>query len=247
MFQPVYQVLLVKWKILDTGSHSAEENMKIDADLLEKMQPDDPPLLHFYEWEGKAATYGHFLDPKQFLDLEKAEALGLSIARRPTGGGIIFHVSDLAFSVLVPAHFSYYSINTLDNYDFINSAVKKGIQRFFDSHEELSLLFEEPLPLDENCRHFCMAKPTKYDVMFQGRKVAGAAQRKRKQGYLHQGSIAIALPKEAFLSQILLKGTQVHEAMVATTFSLLGNDWTPSDLEEVRITLKQQLQEELTR
>ena len=278
--------------------------MTIDAELLKKMKPNDPPTLHLYEWEGEAATYGYFLDPKKFLDLEKVEALGLSLARRPTGGGIIFHVSDLAFSVLVPANFPHYSTNTLDNYDFINSAVKRGVKtllhRFlgsildetqpspssselfsspimpsaiessnrskskaqspfssevhpkniynsFEHNKSLTLLQEEPIPLDESCCHFCMAKPTKYDVMLEGWKIAGAAQRRRKQGYLHQGSIAIALPKENFLNQVLLKGTQVHEAMLAHTFSLLGKDWTQNDLEEVRRTLKRQLQEELTR
>ncbi|MCP5505194.1 MAG: hypothetical protein H7A41_08590, partial [Chlamydiales bacterium] len=134
----------MKWKILDTGKRSAEENMAIDAKLLEEMKPDDSPILHLYEWEGKAATYGYFLDPKKFLDLEKARALRLSLARRPTGGGIIFHVSDLAFSVLVPANFPHYSTNTLDNYDFINNAVKRGVNSFFENPESLSLLPDEP-------------------------------------------------------------------------------------------------------
>lgn len=245
----------MKWKILDTGNRSAKENMAIDARLLKEMKPDDPPTLHLYEWNGKAATYGYFLDPKKFLDLEKGESLGLSLSRRPTGGGIIFHISDFAFSVLVPANFPHYSTNTLDNYDFINSAVKRGVKTFLcrssesispENGESLTLLSNEPTPLDESCRHFCMAKPTKYDVMLGGRKIAGAAQRRRKQGYLHQGSIAIALPKENFLNQILLEGTQVHEAMLSHTFSLLGKDWTQKDLEEVREILKRQLQEELT-
>ncbi|MDJ0652164.1 MAG: hypothetical protein QNJ27_04090 [Simkaniaceae bacterium] len=236
----------MEWKILDTGRRSAKENMAIDAKLLEEMKPDDFPILHFYEWEGKAATYGYFLDPKKLLDLKQVGNLGLCLARRPTGGGIIFHVSDFAFSVLVPANFPHHSTNTLDNYNFINSAVKKGIKIFFKHAASLTLLPDEPTSIDESCRHFCMAKPTKYDVMLEGRKIAGAAQRRRKQGYLHQGSIAIAPPKENFLHQVLLDEAQVYEAMLKHTFSLLGKDWTQKDLETVRETLKRQLQEELT-
>jgi len=232
------------WKILDTGIAMAKRNMEIDRDLLEKMHPDDPPILHFYDWEGDAATHGHFLDPGKLIDLKAAEKLGLSLARRPTGGGMVFHVSDLAFSVLIPANYPQFSLNTLDNYDFINSAVKSGVNTFFET--EPSLLPSEPAPLDENCRHFCYAKPTVYDVMLDGRKIAGAAQRRRKQGYLHQGSIAIALPKENFLNSILLPGTQVKEAMLATTFSILGEEWTQNDLIEVRELLKRQLQKEFT-
>ncbi len=232
------------WKILDTGRRPAKENMAIDKELLQKMKPGDPPILHFYEWKGDAATHGYFLDPGKYLDLDAAEKFGLSLARRPTGGGIIFHVSDLAFSVLVPADFPHFSTNTLDNYDFINHRVKCGVKTFFES--DLSLLPEDPSPLDEHCRHFCMAKPTQYDVMLGGRKIAGAAQRRQKQGYLHQGSIAIALPKEKFLNAVLLPDTQVKQAMLQTTFSILGKEWTPNDLKEVRVLLKQQLEKEFT-
>lgn len=234
------------WKILDTGKASAEKNMAIDARLLENLRADDDPILHFYDWDGDAATYGYFLQPQKYLDLQAAEDVGLSLSRRPTGGGIIFHVSDFAFSVLIPADYPHFSLNTLDNYDFINNGVKRALKNFLSNEEGLTLLPEEPTPLDESCRHFCMAKPTQYDVMFGGRKVAGAAQRRRKEGYLHQGSIAIALPKEDLLNRVLLPETQVKEAMLQSTFSILGPDWTPSELEEVRAELKQHLQKELS-
>ncbi|MCB1085050.1 MAG: hypothetical protein KDK60_03000 [Chlamydiia bacterium] len=234
------------WKILDTGQRSAQENMEIDAELLENLDPLGPPILHFYEWEGECATYGHFLKPEDFLNLKAAKERGVSLARRPTGGGIIFHVSDLAFSILVPSGHPHYSLNTLGNYNFINSHVKKGVKNFLDKGGDLTLLPEEPLPKDSHCQSFCMAKPTRYDVMLGGLKIAGAAQRRRKQGYLHQGSISIALPKEDFLDALLLPGTQVKEAMKSQTFSLLGKDWTTKELEKVRSQLKKELEKELS-
>lgn len=235
------------WKILDTGIHSAKENMALDTALLENLSPNDDPILHFYGWEGDSATYGHFLKPSTLLNMSAAHSRGIALARRPTGGGMVFHLCDLAFSALVPTNCPYFSFNTLHNYNFINSMVKKAVKNFLQKEGLLSLLPEEPIPLDDNCRHFCMAKPTKYDVMLQGRKIAGAAQRKRKQGYLHQGSIAIALPKEDFLNAILLPNTKVKEAMFQNTYSILGRDWTSSDVEEVREKLKLQLQKEFTK
>lgn len=234
------------WKVLDTGVASAQKNMDLDAKLLEEMGPDDPPLLHLYEWEQDSGTYGYFLKPNQYLDLSKAEKWGLSLARRPTGGGIVFHVCDLAFSALVPAGFPAFSLNTLDNYNFINNGVKKAVKKFFKQSKAPELLPSEPTPLDESSRHFCMAKPTIYDVMLQGKKIAGAAQRRVKQGYLHQGSIAIALPQKIFLQDVLLPGTQVLEAMEQNTFSILGRDYTLADLQEVRQELRALLIESLT-
>ena len=48
------------------------------------------------------------------------------------------------------------------------------------------------------------ARPTKYDVILHGKKIAGAAQRKKKQGYLHQGSICFTLPDYNFLKKVFL-------------------------------------------
>lgn len=88
-----------------------------------------------------------------------------------------------------------------------------------------------------------MAKPTQYDVMLEGKKIAGAAQRLWR--YLHQGSIATALPKEDFFKwDPPSKGPQAEEAMLQNTFSLLGTGLNHSDLKEVRETLKHQLQKE---
>jgi lipoate-protein ligase A len=45
--------------------------------------------------------------------------------------------------------------------------------------------------------HACFANPVKADVLINGRKIAGAAQRRTRAGLLHQGSIQFdALPAE---------------------------------------------------
>lgn len=228
------------WKIFDSGIKNAEENMNLDAALLENLKKNDDPILHLYDWSKKSATYGYFINTKDFLNLEVAKELDLDLARRPTGGGIVFHTNDLAFSVLVPADHPGYSENTLENYQFVNNKVIEAIQLLLEE-SKLSLLPQDPQPLDTACKNFCMAKPTIYDVMFGGKKVAGAAQRRRKQGFLHQGTISIAFPKKAFLQQVLKSDTKVFEAMQSNTYSILGEDWNISDLIEIRNKLKEQL------
>jgi len=216
---------MAEWMILDTGTRSAEENMRLDAELLENAHAHSQPVLHFYEWEGESATYGYFTDPASLLNLASAEKLSLHLARRPTGGGIVFHLWDMAFSVLVPAHCPEFSTNTLENYAFVNNAVLASVKDYLGGILPLSLTPEDYSPLDKDCSRFCMAKPTKYDVMWEGRKVAGAAQRKTKAGYLHQGTIALVLPPSEYLDQVLLPGTRVKEAMFAHTCPLLGTSY----------------------
>ena len=218
--------------------------MLLDAELLDTLDQHTLPILHFYDWEGDCATYGHFVNPRDFLNLEEVDRRGLQLAKRPTGGGIVFHIWDLAFSILIPSNHDYFSENTLDNYAFVNNAVLSAVTTFLAGRPKLELIGEDAKALDPSCTRFCMAQPTKYDVVLQGRKIAGAAQRKTKKGFLHQGTIALKMPPEDYLRAVLLPETQVLEAIQANTFPLLGPD---EDLQEGRMALREALQNQLTR
>lgn len=217
----------MKWKVLDTGVRTAKENMALDAALLEDLAIDRDPLLHFYEWKQDAATFGHFVDPKKFL-----KNLDLDLAKRPTGGGIIFHVADFAFSILVPSSHPNYSLNSLENYAFINEQISKAV-----AHLGIPQLL--PTEPTSGVAGYCMAKPTKYDVMVGGKKIGGAAQRRTRDGYLHQGSISLGLPSDEFLKRYL--DEEVVSAMSDLSYAPLGKKWTKQQLEEARADLKQKI------
>ncbi len=226
----------MKWQCLDTGCNSAAANMALDAELLSSLENNPQPLLHFYDWDTSAATYGCFVDPAQFLDLNIARKWGLDLAKRPTGGGVIFHMYDFAFSVLVPASHPKFSHEPLNNYHFVNEIVATAIHHM--SGKLPDLLFDEGKSTDASCKRFCMARPTKYDLMIQGRKVGGAAQRKTRYGYLHQASISLVKPREDFVNEILLDKRVVTEGMKRTTYPLLGEDSSKVSLEEARQELR---------
>lgn len=231
-----------RWTVLDTGVRPAQENMLIDAELLETLDTHSLPILHFYGWQGDSATYGYFVNPETFLHLDRIKSSGLALAKRPTGGGIVFHIWDLAFSVLIPASHPYFSANTLDNYAFVNRLVLAAVGQFLGKEPEL--IQQDGPALSESCTRFCMAQPTKYDVIFNGKKIAGAAQRKTKKGFLHQGTIALKLPSTSYLKSILLSETEVLEAMLAHTFPLLSSE---ESLDGGRAELKRILEHTFTR
>src|ERR1700733_12121025 len=229
------------WNILETKATSAEANMQMDAKLLENLSGQERPILHLYEWEKQSATFGYFVKPEELLDLEEAKKRGLDLARRPTGGGGVFHLWDLAFSVLVPAKSNLFSTNTLDNYNLINRVVKDVVKEFIGISDEIGLIPDDAPFQDQTCTHFCMARPTKYDVMLQGKKIAGAAQRKTKDGFLHQGTIALLCPDPELLGAVL-PSEAVREAMMQTTFPLLSDQ---KELKEGRRELCEHLKRQL--
>lgn len=233
-----------RWIIQDTRKSSVQHNMGLDAKFLAELDPlSTTPILHLYDWQESSATYGHFIDPKLHLSEEVFRTGCLQLAKRPTGGGVIFHTTDWAFSILVPAGHEAYSVNTLDNYAFVNHLVIEVISRFLGTTIDLNLLPIEEKPLDISSSHFCMGKPTKYDVMWNGKKVCGGAQRRTKAGFLHQGTISLMMPEEEFLRKVLLPGTFVREAMYKNTFALLGSSTSEKDLLEARKQLSSSFQQ----
>jgi lipoate-protein ligase A len=231
----------MNWTYEKTSKQSASFIMEKDTRLLESVET---PTLHFYEWQNDSATYGCFTNPQHFLNLDNVKKQQLDLAKRPTGGGIVFHLTDLAFSVLLPSSHKKFSINTLENYAFVNEAVIESIQNLKLTP---TLLKEEVIPLDTACNYFCMAKPTIYDVIIEGKKIAGASQRRTKKGFLHQGTISIAPLCPSFLQDILLPGTKVFEAMHLNSSYLLKENSTKKEIEDLRLTLIYEIMKTLER
>lgn len=241
-----------EWDVYDTGVNAAPVNMQLDAEWLQSLEGRSRPILHLYEWATPCATYGYFIDPAQYFDLGKVTEENFSLARRPTGGGIIFHLWDMAFSVLVPAKSPLFSLNTLENYAWVNASVLAAVQKTAFAMgcplaEESWQLTEEDRPWEGALgRRFCMARPTKYDVIWGDKKVAGAAQRKTKEGFLHQGTISLSVPEASVLHRVLKEGSEkegIIEAMQQNAYSLLPADASAAERERVKAYLKNALYE----
>lgn len=200
--------------LIDSGKMAPQVIMDKDASLLETL---DQPILHLYEWQGPSLTYGYFIDPYQHLSKEGLHKHNIAIARRPTGGGIIFHLTDFAFSILIPASHPKFSVNTLENYAWINQWIAYALQPFLKMAPEL-LVPQQKTVSD----FFCMAKPTQFDILINGKKVGGAAQRRTKKGFLHQGSISLALPPEHILHDVIKREETIRE-MKNATYSFLDH------------------------
>ncbi|HEV7738461.1 MAG TPA: lipoate--protein ligase family protein, partial [Chlamydiales bacterium] len=224
----------------DSGTSEAEVNMAQDTAWLLDLDPKGLPILHFYDWAKPSATHGHFVDIKKYLNLEGIAKHGVALARRPTGGGIVFHIWDLAFSLLVPSEHPAFSVNTLDNYRMVNEVVLEAVVAYF-SLNDATLIQQPGIEISPDCNHFCMARPTVYDAVFRGMKVAGAAQRRTKQGFLHQGTISLAFPQVGLLRDVLLSQDEVVRAMETYAFAPLGRSEKADLLRTARLDLKHML------
>lgn len=224
----------MKFSLIDSGKCIAKENMAIDKRLLDSLAIDCQPILRFYDWSGNCATHGYFVDPTSYFPSTE----NLTFAKRPTGGGILFHLWDFTFSVLFPFNHKYFTTNTLQNYKYVNEAVARAVRSF---GKNAYLLEEEISSNDPFENHFCMAKPTIYDVMVQGKKLAGGAQRRTRHGYLHQGSISLIPPDLELLYSLLTSENSIVKSIAANSSSLLDGYPSVQFIQEAKEELKNQL------
>ena len=218
---------------------TAVKIMAKDEELLETLQSQQDPILHLYRWKNPSITYGHFIKIENMVQLEELNRQEIDISKRPTGGGIIFHLYDYAFSFLLPSGSKFFSANPIENYAFVHQIVKKALSKFLDQ-SHLNFLKASVEDRSDSSK-FCMACPTIYDVMVQGKKIVGAAQRKKQQGYLHQGSIALMQPNFELVKKILKEPSLVASKMENFTYSFLSSDATHEELEQMRKKIQTEL------
>lgn len=215
------------WDIVEEGPLLPQQNMESDYQKLINLDRDSLPTLRFYQWHKHSVTYGYFLKPWNHLKSE-----GLKLAKRPTGGGIIFHDYDVAFSLLIPAGHHHYSLNTLENYSFVNHRLLAALKKF-----NPLLTIQLYSKQGESKPSFCMARSTIYDLIINGKKVVGGAMRKTSKGFLHQGSICLRLPEKNFLNAVLTDSAYAEE--IAAHSHPLFQDFSEKEYEDQKKRLKQ--------
>ena len=166
----------------DVAPNAAAMNMAIDEALLETAVL---PTIRFYRWHSPALSFGYF---GKLSDVA-TYAAERDLVRRWTGGGIVFHGDDLTYSIVIPASDPVYDESSIAIYEKIHRALC-GALAGHDQGAELATVANQVRGGDRGfCDNNCFANPVRADVMMDGRKIAGAAQRRTCRGLLQQGSI----------------------------------------------------------
>ncbi|PYJ12418.1 MAG: hypothetical protein DME93_07475 [Verrucomicrobia bacterium] len=171
----------------DAAAHSAAMNMAIDEALLEYATV---PSIRFYRWHSPALSFGYF---GKFAHVA-CYASERDLVRRWTGGGIVFHGDDLTYSIVIPANDNAFSESSMSIYEKVHRVLCDAV----GANGKRAVVAEggNPGSAADAIRvafsaggYNCFANPVRADVIVDGRKIAGAAQRRTCRGLLQQGSI----------------------------------------------------------
>jgi len=166
------------WHLLRSGPGLADFNMALDEALMQAALDLGRPVLRFYGWTQPAATFGY---SQKYAEIARATLLR-PLVRRPTGGGLVPHDADWTYSLVFPPSHEWYQLKAVDSYRRIHEWIRDAFAKIGVA-AILSPFCQKEIPGQ------CFAGAEKFDVLWHGRKIAGAAQRRTRTGLLIQGSI----------------------------------------------------------
>ncbi len=190
-------------RLLPTRSDSAAANMAADLLLLKRYPDHRDARLRLYGWHRPAVSFGYSQKlawVRERLPAGAGDAAGLELVRRPSGGGVVDHRDDWTYALVVPRGHDLEAARALESYRAVHDALARALAACGQA-SVLKARCEEPAD-GAACAGrgpgVCFEKPELFDVVRAdtGAKIAGAAQKRTKDGLLLQGSVARAAASE---------------------------------------------------
>lgn len=202
-------------RLIPYGVFDAVTNMAIDEALLElHLQGKTPATLRFYGWEPPAVSFGYSqkVSPRT---VEKVRAAGYDAVRRPTGGRAVLHEGELTYCfvgagpkqdgidfrpdaeiALEGAAPSYWLEQGSPYEGFLPGSINQAYKEICDAliYGLRELGVAASLGRSNSAYkdyEDCFQATTQADLQFEGKKIVGSAQLRRRHGVLQHGSIMI--------------------------------------------------------
>lgn len=209
------------WRFLETPPARGEMNMALDA-AIARGGFCKVPTLRFFSWQPYCVSLGYHQNAAD-VNFEACKGAGIDVARRPTGGGAIFHAHEVTYSVSVPSNHAWYNLLPLDLYRRVSEAIATGLQLMgaavtFAPGEPRGVRHANGKPL----RMACFASSARNELLCQGKKIVGSAQRRFREGTLQHGSILLGADHRRLIDLLVANETE----RAGERMSLVGNTIT---------------------
>lgn len=205
------------WHYVDSGKCSPSFNMALDEALLDlHSRGEIGPVLRFYEWQPATLSIGYFQRVEKDIDMEKVKELGLGFVRRPTGGRGVLHEHELTYSVIVSEDYPGMPETVTEAYRVISGGLLEGF-RNLGFHAEFSVPNEDVKDQLKNPKSgVCFDAPSWYELVVEGKKIAGSAQTRQKGVILQHGAILMSLDVDKLTSIFMYSSDALKERVKRT-------------------------------
>jgi lipoate-protein ligase A len=173
-------------QIFPYQSADGPTNMALDEALLDAVAADpSSAMLRTYGWTEPTLSLGYF----QAIAGVEADPRwhGRPLVRRPTGGGAIWHHHEVTYALVIPSTHPLARPNTALYYA-VHSAIVSLLGRRGIAAERRG---PARGPRDEVRPFLCFTDRDPEDIVIEGVKIVGSAQRRRIGAILQHGSLLL--------------------------------------------------------
>ncbi|WP_209367846.1 lipoate--protein ligase family protein [Priestia megaterium] len=204
-----------KWRFIDSNNRSPYYNMALDEALLEwHSKGEIPPTIRFYGWNPPTLSIGYFQKAEKEINFDKVKELGLGFVRRPTGGRGVLHDEELTYSVIVSEEYPNMPKTVTEAYRVISEGLLEGFRSLgLEAYFAIPRSEEEKNSLKNPRSSVCFDAPSWYELVVEGRKIAGSAQTRQKGVILQHGSILLEIDEDKLFSVFNYPNDRVKERM----------------------------------
>ncbi|GAB6862828.1 biotin/lipoate A/B protein ligase family protein [Haloplanus litoreus] len=188
-----------EWRLIREERWPGPMNMALDEIAAETAAAGGPRTLRVYRWEPSTLSLGYRQDPDT-VDWGYCAAEGITVTRRQTGGGGIYHDShgDISYTIAAPA--DELPGDLVESYRRLCTPILDAFDRL-----DVPAAFAEtgrPALHDPAC--YLRELHPAHDVVVPGddgpRKVSGNAQHRRTDAVVQHGSLTYAVRPERHLA-----------------------------------------------
>ncbi|MFC6904893.1 biotin/lipoate A/B protein ligase family protein [Halalkalicoccus tibetensis] len=184
-----------EWRLVREEAWEGPTNMALDEVAAATAAAGGPRTVRVYRWEPSTLSLGYHQD-SHTVDWEFCEREGISVTRRPTGGGGIYHDlhGDISYTIVAPA--DELPGNLMESYELLCEPILAA----FDRLGVEAGFAEEPQPEIHRPACYLRELHPAHDVVAGGKKISGNAQYRRKDAVIQHGSVTFESLPERHLS-----------------------------------------------
>jgi lipoate-protein ligase A len=173
-----------RWRLLLAAPRSGAENMARDTALQARAAETSETVFSVYSWARPTLSFGRHQPAAGVYHVERIQAAGLDVVRRPTGGRAILHNREVTYSVTAP----------LDNDEPLREAYSRINRILLDGLARLGVVAGIAAPSERapvpSIRP-CFETPGEGELVADGGKLVGSAQWRDGGALLQHGSILV--------------------------------------------------------
>lgn len=203
------------WYFINSGPCSPSFNMALDEALMDwHSEGVIPPVIRFYEWNPATLSVGYFQRAAREINLQAVKDQGLGFVRRPTGGRAVLHDKELTYSIIVSEEYPDMPKTVTEAYRVLSEGLLEGfIHLGMDAYFSIPDTEEKQADLKKPRSAVCFDAPSWYELVVEGKKIAGSAQTRQKGVILQHGAILLDIDYEQLLSLFNFSSEDAKEEM----------------------------------